>query len=390
MSPKTPNTLEVLDDGSAVLVIKNYRVLISSQDIPLISAHSWNVNKKAKGDGHYVTTYINGKSVNLNGLLTGSFKGHVLHKDGDSLNFRRENLESLAESIEVRGEVARMKIDRKGVEYCALFDATDVQKVLDFGRRWSLLASGYVYGGGEYFHRFLLDVEDEREVDHKNQDHLDNRRENLLITTPKGNAANRPNAFAIPGRYAKEKNPYRGNGKRRTRNFIPEIEIEGDIAYISLTQGQTAIIDSEDIENLPIYLWMATWNEDRQSYYARMSLGGSPPYLHQVITNTYGMGKNVRVDHIDGDTLNCRRSNLRVTNASENGQNRTNVANRNSKTGIRNVYYHKTTDMYEVKVMVKGKGHYGGWYPNTEEGLQQAKDAATLLRMKLHTHSDGR
>lgn len=100
--------------------------------------------------------------------------------------------------------------------------------------------------------------------------------------------------------------------------------------------------------------------------------------LHRIILNC---PKDKIIDHINHNTLDNRRCNLRICTRAENNQNKKG-ANKNSSTGLRNVYYKKQNNKYFVKVCCGGINYFSGYYPKTDEGLQTAISKAEELRFK--------
>lgn len=97
---------------------------------------------------------------------------------------------------------------------------------------------------------------------------------------------------------------------------------------IQLNHGQAALVDDDDYEELRRYRWSAL---PRQSggYYAHRSSGGRVIYMHRVLAGAHG---GEIVDHINHQTLDNRRANLRrCTNAQ-------NQANRQKGTGYTSRY----------------------------------------------------
>ena len=78
--------------------------------------------------------------------------------------------------------------------------------------------------------------------------------------------------------------------------------------------------------------------------------------LHKYILGIDRYDKSVFVDHINHDTLDNRRENLRIVKAGNNSANRKG-ANSNSNTGVRNVSHIK--NKYYVQIMKNGIRH--GW-----------------------------
>lgn len=81
---------------------------------------------------------------------------------------------------------------------------------------------------------------------------------------------------------------------------------------IKLTKGMTALLDDED-RHLAEYRWCFS-----HGYAVRgrpRALGGGNIYLHRDVMRP---PRGVEVDHINGDTLDCRRPNLRLVTHQQN------------------------------------------------------------------------
>lgn len=102
--------------------------------------------------------------------------------------------------------------------------------------------------------------------------------------------------------------------------------------------------------------------------------------LHMYLVNPTHE-KGVVVDHIDGNTLNNRRSNLRVVEPVKNSINRKSH-NNNNKVGYRNVAYikgNKSTPYY-VQFMINGKNTIVAKFKNPVD----AGDYADKVREKYY------
>lgn len=92
---------------------------------------------------------------------------------------------------------------------------------------------------------------------------------------------------------------------------------------IELTQGKTALIDVADFTIVSAFKWRASWSPIGRTHYATASTKRADGrlttlYMHRLIT---GAPKGKEVDHINHDTLDNRRSNLRVGSHKDNMQN---------------------------------------------------------------------
>jgi hypothetical protein len=94
---------------------------------------------------------------------------------------------------------------------------------------------------------------------------------------------------------------------------------------IPLTQGQVAIVDDDDYALLSQWKWCAHWDPKASSFYAVRSQHVEGRWctkrMHRVLMGLE-TGDKKQVDHRSGDTLDNRRSNLRIVSLRQNGQNR--------------------------------------------------------------------
>lgn len=96
--------------------------------------------------------------------------------------------------------------------------------------------------------------------------------------------------------------------------------ISGDIVlrHIKLTKGLVTIVDNKDGYALQRFKWFAKEVMPQCFYAARSVRNGSKnktEYMHRIITDC---PSDMTVDHIDGDSLNNRRENLRICTRAEN------------------------------------------------------------------------
>lgn len=143
-----------------------------------------------------------------------------------------------------------------------------------------------------------------------------------------------------------------------------------EVVRIPLSQGYEAIIDAADLPLVEGRKWHASKTPIGRVY-ARHSVshrGGE--LMHRTIT---GAAIGVEVDHLDGDGLNNRRSNLRVCTKSENLRNRAG-ASKNSKTGVLNVAPYKS-DRYAVRLKVGNRSLWFGCFSDLREAAVAAYEA---------------
>lgn len=144
------------------------------------------------------------------------------------------------------------------------------------------------------------------------------------------------------------------------------IKIDGDVAYITLTQGYTATIDAADVPLVGGYNWCAVKLGNGHNIYAQRFIGkneGGPTcvYLHRaIIGDTDGLD----IDHIDGNGLNNRRINLRLATRSQNSWNARPQKNAASK--YKGVASHKASGKWQVRIRHDEKQIWLGYYDDEE------------------------
>ena len=121
---------------------------------------------------------------------------------------------------------------------------------------------------------------------------------------------------------------------------------------IKLTQGQEAMVDDEDFEELSRYKWYA--QKIRNVFYATRTTQ-SKIRMHRFICNA---PKVLQVDHIDGNGLNNCRSNLRIVTNRQNSQNK-----HTKKSSIYpGVYWHKGAGKWLADISINGKKNHIGCF----------------------------
>lgn len=151
--------------------------------------------------------------------------------------------------------------------------------------------------------------------------------------------------------------------------------------YIELTQGYRTLVDDEDYEELSKHKWYARLSGEDHYAARNINIDGAPAtlYMHRHILGMTS-GNPLRVDHINCNTLDNRRENLRPVTHAQNLQNRKG-ATRASKTGVRGVVFDRGKFVAYVQ---RGRIHrYLGRFKTLDEASQAAADA----RAALFTHS---
>lgn len=86
------------------------------------------------------------------------------------------------------------------------------------------------------------------------------------------------------------------------------VKQETDWVMIPLSGGHVAKIDREDIDRVCRHKWSANYPGPGRVYAQCKPTGEPHVYLHRFVIDA---PKGVIVDHANGDTLDCRKANLR-------------------------------------------------------------------------------
>lgn len=136
---------------------------------------------------------------------------------------------------------------------------------------------------------------------------------------------------------------------------------------IPLSQGLFAKVSDEDYEHLSQYSWHAA-NTGRGTYACR---GTKTSYMHREIMKPE---KGQVVDHINQDTLDNRRENLRICEHKQNLRNRSKVNGNVNYKGVHKVKGRKSS--YVASIGFEGKNIYLGYHRTAESAAMAYNEAA--------------
>lgn len=148
-----------------------------------------------------------------------------------------------------------------------------------------------------------------------------------------------------------------------------EYYIENNVGYIILRNAKNENIakvkvDVEDIDRLIKYKWrLGTWG------YASCNIDGKNILMQRFIMNEFD--SNHIVDHINRDTLDNRKSNLRIVDKSMNAINA--GLRTNNTSGVTGVSWNKNAKAWRVYINYKGK--------RIELGYEKDFNDAVVLRL---------
>jgi hypothetical protein len=149
---------------------------------------------------------------------------------------------------------------------------------------------------------------------------------------------------------------------------------------IELTRGQSTFVDDADFDFLSQWKWCAHRGRGRLFYAIRTRHKGEPGggrqiQMHRVVTSA---PVGLEVDHINGDTLDNRRQNLRLATHSLNHQNK---YQRMAKKKDLPMGIEKHGRGFSARIQIRGMGHYLGTFDTVDMAHQayvRAREIAIL------------
>ena len=156
-----------------------------------------------------------------------------------------------------------------------------------------------------------------------------------------------------------------------------EITVVGDVAYVSLTKGYTAIIDAADAEAVGLWSWNVRIKPGGLVHARRTHrVDGKKTgiFMHRFLI---GAPADMLADHINGNGLDNRRGNLRLATSSENRRNSRTPSNNTS--GYKGVSWRAKDKKWRASIAVLGKQTQLGHHLTAELAHQAYCEAATKL-----------
>lgn len=151
------------------------------------------------------------------------------------------------------------------------------------------------------------------------------------------------------------------------------------LMIIGLTQGKKAIVSKADFNELNKYKWYAAKEASGNKWYAVRHEPGNHSKLirmHRVVCKTT---KQI-VDHINGNTLDNRRSNLRGCTYGQNKQN--SVVCKHNRSGYKGVYFNKNYQRWVGQIYADGK-RYCKAFDRLEDAVSFYNDTALKVHGKF-------
>lgn len=160
------------------------------------------------------------------------------------------------------------------------------------------------------------------------------------------------------------------------------VTTSNSIIEIPLTQGFVTLIDQADAD-LASLKWHVQPNNCGRYYATRnesRTVGGKFILLHRVILERmlgHEIGKSYDVDHIDGNSLNNRRGNLRIATRSQNNFNASKRDGVSSR--FKGVCWDASRGRWMAYINAYGKRRYLGRYDTEAEAYEVYCREARIL-----------
>lgn len=153
-------------------------------------------------------------------------------------------------------------------------------------------------------------------------------------------------------------------GKRKDNIVV----VDGDIAIVTDAKGKSFICDTEDWEKYKGYFWMI----DCRGYVVTQSKDPNlaEKRFHRLVMKP---DKDMVVDHINRDTRDNRKSNLRIVTQHENVLN-SGMKNTN-KSGYPGVHYMKNAHRWEAAITRNYHKYYLGLFEHKEDAIRARREA---------------
>lgn len=119
------------------------------------------------------------------------------------------------------------------------------------------------------------------------------------------------------------------------------------VKTIPLTRGYEAIVDDEVYEEMSKYNWNTCIGCKNSSPYARTNINKKHQFMHRILM---GLPEKGIVDHINGDTLDNRMINLRLSTFTGNSSNRRKSTSREYTSRYKGVSLNKRSGLWRARI----------------------------------------
>ncbi len=176
-----------------------------------------------------------------------------------------------------------------------------------------------------------------------------------------------------------------GQISQRTRSDLNEVTIKGDLCIIQAYDRQDIptvqiLIDAEDYDRIRKYKWYTKNNHGHTR-----ALNTQVGYLSRFIMGV--TDPKIQVDHINHDTLDNRKRNLRLCSHPENQRNMT-VNRKNNVSGYKGVHWDRRRNKWSVQIKINGSNIYIGSFNSKEQAALAYNQAAIKFHKEFALLND--
>lgn len=166
--------------------------------------------------------------------------------------------------------------------------------------------------------------------------------------------------------------------------------LDETIKLIPLTRGQVAIVDATDYEDLMQWYWYAMWYPRSKCFYAvRGDHSQGRLIIIAMHRQILGLapGDLRKGDHREtGQTLDNRRTNLRIATGAQNAWN--SKLQTNNKSGVKGVSFCTTRQMYKAEIQINRKKKMLGYRKTLKEAAELRQTAARKYQGEFANETD--
>lgn len=170
---------------------------------------------------------------------------------------------------------------------------------------------------------------------------------------------------------------------QRTKKDLNDYKIIDDVVYMNLYNNAneyaaTAIFDKEDLPKLKYHKWRYSYGRAVTGSYASVNKPKGVKFMHHLVMD-FPQNDGKVIDHIDGNPLNNRKSNLRICTQLDNMHNKSFMSL--NKSGVIGVSRDKRrkNKCWVAEIRCNDKKYHLGTYIN----LSEAAYARYIAEVKL-------
>lgn len=164
-------------------------------------------------------------------------------------------------------------------------------------------------------------------------------------------------------------------------NLIDFESLPEGVSLIALGHWRYAIVDTEDLRRLSRFRWFAS-TKSKKSFkpriYAHRNDGDKVVYMHrEVLSEVLLVDGSKEIDHINGNSLDNRKANLRVCTCRQNAQNLRKRKGCSSR--FKGVCWSKNTGKWRARIEHSVKQIHLGYFESESEAAKAYDEKAKEL-----------